>query len=118
MTLIHRTLLAVAAALIAAPAFGQVTQQEEITQYDQPQQCDCFFLQDRVAVPGVGRSEGGELTPRQEITQYDAPAQCDCFMEQGRIVIEDPEATGTIIVRRPLSARELETLYQDGNGSD
>lgn len=116
MTLFSRTLLVAAAALIAAPALGQVTQQQEITQYDQPQQCDCFFLRDVRAAIDAGRAEGGELTPREEITQYDAPAQCDCFMEQGRIVIEDPEATGTIVVRRPLSAEELETLYQ--NGSD
>lgn len=115
MTRLHRMLLAAAATLIAAPALGQMSQQEEITQYDQPQQCDCFFLRDVPAEAGTGRAEGGALTPREEISQYDAPAQCDCFMEQGRIVIQDPDATGTIVVRRPLSARELETLYQNGD---
>lgn len=114
MTLTRQLLAASAlGALLAAPAFGQSAPERDITQYDAPQQCDCFFLRDSPAAAGTGRAEGGELTPREEITQYDQPAQCECFFQQGQMVIEDPMATGTIVVRRPgpLTEREASTLY-------
>ena len=102
------------AALFAGAASAQVTPEQEISQYDQPEQCRCFFIRDR-AVPGAGRAPGGPLTAEEEIALYDAPQQCECFFEQDRLVMSDPEVTGTIIVRRyrAPTAEEMGSLYQD-----
>lgn len=113
MSQFRRTLVACAiSVLFAGSAVGQVSTQEEITEYDQPQQCDGFFIRDGAAAPGTGRAERGEITPREEVTQYNQPQQLDCVIEEGRMVIPVPDATGTIVIRRPPTAAELEALYR------
>lgn len=104
-----------AATFLTSSVFAQqLTPEQEIAQYDQPEQCRGFFIRDR-AVEGAGRAPTGPLTAQEEISTYDAPQQLECFFEQDRIVMTDPEATGTIVVRRyrPLTAEEMQQLYRE-----
>lgn len=98
----------------AGAASAQMTPEQEIADYDQPEQSRCFFGCDQ-AVPGAGRVSGGALTAEQEIALYDAPERCACFFERDRLARSDPDVTGSIIDRRyrPLTVGETGILYED-----
>lgn len=98
----------------AGAASAQVTPEQEIADYDQPEQSRCFFMCDRT-VPGAGRVLGGGLTAEEEIALYDGPwASASLFARDG-LARSDPDVTGSIVARRDraLRAEETRTLYED-----